>query len=59
MIEQTPRQMEINLVHQSGTHTYTDTLSLFKTHDNKDARAGGDTSSSSVRKRHIHSIQFS
>ena len=35
MIIQTPRQMEIHHVHQSGTHIH----SLFNTHDNTDATA--------------------
>ena len=47
-IKQTPRQMEIDHVHQSGTHAYT----LFNTQDNTDATADGDTSCSSVRYTH-------
>ena len=52
VIIQTPRQMEIHHVHQSGTHTY----SLFNTHDNTDATADGDTSCSSVRYTHTLSL---
>ena len=51
-ITQTPRQIEIHHVHQSGTHTNT----LFNTQDNTDATADGDTSCSSVRYIHIHSL---
>ena len=50
MIIQTPRQMEIHHVHQSGTHIH----SLFNTHDNTEATADGDTSCSSVRYTHTH-----
>ena len=52
MIIQTPRQMEIHHVHQSGTHTY----SLFNTHDNTDATAERDTSCSSVRYTHTYTL---
>ena len=48
--------MEINLVHQSGTHTHIH--SFFNTNDNTDATTDGDTSSSSVRNTHIHSLQY-
>ena len=44
--------MEIHLVHQSVTHTYTP----FNTHDNTDATADGDKTNSSVRYTHIHSL---
>ena len=39
MIKQTPRQMEINHLHQSCTYTYT----LFNTQVNTDAMADADT----------------
>ena len=55
MIIPTPRQMEINLVHQSVAHTHTYTL--FNTHDNTDATADGVTSCSSIR--HTHTITHS
>ena len=49
-ILQTPRQMEIHHVHQSGTHTPTTythhTHSLLNTQDNTDVTVDGDTSCS-------------
>ena len=58
MIIQTPRQMELHLVHRSGTHTRRHTLSrsLFNIQDNTDATADGDKSYSSVRYTHIHTL---
>ena len=50
---QTPRQMEIQHVHQSGVHTHIH--SLFNTQDSTDAIADGDTSCSSVRLTQTHS----
>ena len=54
MIKQTPRQMEIHHVNQSGTHSYT----LFNTHDNTDATADRDKSYSSVRYTHTYTLSL-
>ena len=50
---QTPRQMEMHHVHQSGRHKHT---LFFNTQENTDATADGDTSCSSVRYTHLHSL---
>ena len=61
-ILQTPRQMDIHRVHQSGTHTHTTythhTRSLFNTQDNTDVTVDGDTSFSSVRYIHTRNISL-